>query len=173
MKTTFNKIPSKIYTDPDTESEIFPYEMNGEICPYILHDSPIGKQFAGHVLILKDIDFAISCLKNLNENKVTDKEMRTAILFSGIFTYMKCFTAGSERGTHLHEDLFKPTLPKSSTQTYETSTIVLFLNPNESTKGLMTMSVAAKYVTDRDDKLEDYIELMEKVKELVSIRMKK
>ena len=61
----------------------------------------------------------------------------------------------------------------TSTQTYETSTIVLFLNPNESTKGLMTMSVAAKYVTDRDDKLEDYIELMEKVKELVSIRMKK
>lgn len=190
MKTTFNKIESKVFTDPDSGAEIYPYEVNGEICPYVLHESHIAKQFAGHVLILKDLDFAINCLKNLQENKVTDKEVRTSLLFSSLFTYMKCFTSGSERGTHLHDDLFKPTLPKylalhkeidefrdqylahASTKTYESSNIALFLNPDISKKELITLSVAAKYATDKDDHLIDYIELMEKVKELVSKRMK-
>ena len=191
METTFNKISSKVFTDPDTGAEIFPYEVDGKLCPYILYNSPIGKQFAGYVLILKDIDFAISCFQKLIGNEIIDKELRTAILFSGIFTYMKCFAAGSERGTHLHVTLFKSTsneylklhkeidefrdkyLAHASTQTYETSSIALYLNPNESIKELITMSVAAKYVTDKDDSLKNYIELMEKVKELVSVKMKK
>lgn len=191
MKTTHKIIQSNVYTDPDTKFEIFLNEMNGAICPYFLHDSLIGKQFAGYVLILKDIEFAKSCFKNLEENRVTDKEMRTAILFSGIFTYMKCFTAGSSRGTHLNENLFKKVtlrfrqlhkeisefrnkyLAHASTETYETAKIVLFLNPDVSAKELLNISVAAKYVTDRNDKLKAFLDLMDIVIELVEIKMGK
>lgn len=191
MKPTFKKIKSKIYQDPDTLVEIYPYEDKGKICPYVLHSSPIGKQFSGYVLILKDLDFAINCLENLRQNKVTDSQIRTAILFAGLFTYMKCFTSGSERGTHLHKDIFKRQSKKNkklhkkidefrnkylahaSTQTYETSNIALFLNPDQAKKEILTMSIAAKYIKSKDDELIDYIELMNKVKELVAKKMKK
>ena len=189
MEIIFNKIESKVYKDPITLAEIFPHEVDGILCPYVIHDSIIGKQFSGHVLIVKDIDFSINCLRALKNNTITDSEFRTAILFSGLFTYMKCFTSGKERGTHLHESLFKTTLPKfinihkeidefrdqylahASTKIHETSNIVLFLNPDVKNKKLIKMSIAAKYVTDKDEKLDEYIELMEKVKNLVTARM--
>jgi hypothetical protein len=191
MKTKHKIIHSDVYTDPDTKFEIFLNEMNGAICPYFFHDSKIGKQFAGYFLILKDIEFAKSCFINLKENKVTDKELRAALLFSGIFTYMKCFTAGNSRGTNLNENLFKSVtmrfqllheeirdfrnkyLAHASTETYETAKIVLFLNPDVSVKEWLNISVAAKYVTDRNDKVEDYLDLMDKVIELVDIKMQK
>jgi hypothetical protein len=191
MKTTFNKIDAKSYIDPDTETVIFPREVDGEACLYVLYNSPISKQFAGNVLLLKDIDFSINCLKKLTENIVSDKDIQTALLFSAIVTYMKCFTSGSERRTHLHVDLFKKThqkylklhneidefrdnyLAHASTQTHEKSSSVLFLNPDISKKKLIWISIAAKYVINKNDRLSDYIDLMEKVKELVNIKIKK
>lgn len=191
MNTSFKKIDSKSYEDPTTGVEIFPYESNGSLCPYVMHDSEIGKRFAGYVLILKDLDFAIDCFTLLHTNAVVSEKLRTAVLFAGIFTYMKCFTSGKARGTHLHLDTFDRLPPiqlsrhltvsefrneylaHASTKTYETSNIALFLNPDKSKKKLLTLSVAAKYATDKDSELIEFIDLIEDVKEQVTKKMKK
>lgn len=190
------KVQSYIYYDKDRGLHVNVYATkDGAICPYYILDSKIAKQAAAYASMRRDLQDcmeSVEYLKEINDDPIIPKMVKTSLLFAAIVLYAKCFTQGEGRGTSLERkevfkgereehlkfhdqtmDIRNSYLAHAGNSAHESRAMVLVLNPDHDNKRIEKMVYAGMDLQDDDSNLGNYLNLFNAVQNHVNEKIEK
>jgi hypothetical protein len=179
-----------MHFDEDTGRFVYVTEFEGKLCPYYFHDTKIAHLYAAYNVILKDLGNAQGAFQELDNNKGQAPIVRLSLLFAGIILYGKCYSEAKGRKITLnHKDVLKDMgeqfantheqlidvrnqyVAHAGEGDYEQHPLSINLKPDINNKAILGYMINGIQQVHHEPYLKGYIDLIDKVKEYVSIKI--